>query len=217
MYKQLKFSFIIIIFITILISGCTKANPAEEIYNHLEKAVSLEIVFEDKQKPLSEAENEEYELYEKILSIADLEEIQLLATKAKEIANSRKEMITEEKDSIEKSYNEFVLTKPIIETIDDESLAKTAQQLVEAMENRYNTYKKLHEEYLTAITLDLELYELIQKDDLMIEQLELKHEEVNQQYEIVNGLKEEFNQYTIQYNDLKKSFYELAELEVVYK
>ncbi|UTW69136.1 YkyA family protein [Anaerobacillus sp. HL2] len=40
---------------------------------------------------------------------------------------------------------------------------------------------------------------------------------VNSQYEIVNNLKDQFNQYTIQYNDLKKSFYEIAELEVVYK
>ncbi|UTW70961.1 hypothetical protein KHA80_18800 [Anaerobacillus sp. HL2] len=31
------------------------------------------------------------------------------------------------------------------------------------MENRYNIYTKLYEEYLVAITSDIELYDLIQK------------------------------------------------------
>ncbi|UTW69135.1 hypothetical protein KHA80_18795 [Anaerobacillus sp. HL2] len=52
MYKHMKINFTMILLFVILVSGCAKVDPAEEIYNHLEKAVSLEAVFEKQQKPL---------------------------------------------------------------------------------------------------------------------------------------------------------------------
>lgn len=212
-FKKLKFAVILIL---ILVVGCTKVNPAEDIYHHLEKAVSLEAAFEQQQEPLSKAENDEYELYDQILGLADLEEIKVLAAKAEELAVSRKSMIETERDSIDDAFQEFLQITPIIEKIEKEELLKIANELVAIMDKRYQTYMELYNEYKIAIDLDLELYQLIQKEDLTIDELEAQHEKVNSSYEIVNGFKDQFNQYTIQYNDLKRNFYDLADLEVVY-
>lgn len=212
-FKKLKFAVILIL---ILVVGCTKVNPAEDIYHHLEKAVSLEAAFEQQQEPLSKAENDEYELYDQILGLADLEEIKVLAAKAEELAVSRKSMIETERDSIDEAFQEFSQITPIIETIENEELLKIANELVAIMDKRYKTYMELYNEYKIAIDLDLELYQLIQKEDLTIDELEAQHEKVNSSYEMVNGFKDQFNQYTIQYNDLKRNFYDLADLEVVY-
>ncbi|QOY34305.1 YkyA family protein [Anaerobacillus isosaccharinicus] len=212
-FKKLKF---VVILILILVVGCTKVNPAEDIYHHLEKAVSLEAAFEQQQEPLSKAENDEYELYDQILGLADLEEIKVLAVKAEELAVSRKSMIETERDSIDEAFQEFSQITPIIETIENEELLKIANELVAIMDKRYQTYMELYNEYKVAIDLDLELYKLIQKEDLTIDELEAQHEKVNSSYEMVNGFKDQFNQYTIQYNDLKRNFYDLADLEVVY-
>lgn len=212
-FKKLKF---VVILILILVVGCTKVNPAEDIYHHLEKAVSLEAAFEQQQEPLSKAENDEYELYDQILGLADLEEIKVLAVKAEELAVSRKSMIETERDSIDEAFQEFSQITPIIETIENEELLKIANELVAIMDKRYQTYMELYNEYKIAIDLDLELYKLIQKEDLTIDELEAQHEKVNSSYEMVNGFKDQFNQYTIQYNDLKRNFYDLADLEVVY-
>lgn len=200
----------------VIITGCTKANPAEDIYHHLEKAVSLEAVFEQQQEPLSKAENEEYEIYEKILSLTEIEEISDLALEAKQIAASRKEMIEKERESIQAAYDEFVLIQPIIDTIEADDLRKISDELVVAMDERYEKYLTLHNEYKEAIDLDLQLYELVSKEDLTIEELEEGHEKVNASYEEINKLKEQFNQFTVQYNDLKRKFYEVGEIDVVY-
>ncbi len=206
----------ILIMVLLLISGCSKVNPAEDMYHHLEKAVSLEGVFEEQQEPLSRAESDEYELYDRILTLADLEEIQTLAAEAIDLANSRTEMIEKERASIEEAYQEFTQILPIIETIENIDLLNSANELVSVMEKRFNTYMALYNEYKHAIDLDIELYQLVQKEDLTIDDLEAQHEKVNISYEAVNSLKDQFNTFTIQYNELKRSFYELAELEVVY-
>lgn len=212
--KLITFS---LIFVLIAVAtGCTKTDPAEEIYRHLEKAVTLEGGFEQQQKPLSDAENEEYELYEQILSLSDLEEIQSLAAQAEESATLRKSMLEKEFESINQAYDEFNLIKPLVETIESEEIQNQANQLLETMQQRYDTYLELYNEYKVAISLDIELYQLVQKEDLTIEELEEQHEKVNGVYEVVNGLKDQFNEYTIKYNEEKRAFYELAQLEVVY-
>ncbi|OIJ13316.1 hypothetical protein BKP37_12520 [Anaerobacillus alkalilacustris] len=213
--KKLKNVFIFGLLL-LFVSGCAKSNPGEEIYDHLERAVSLELVFEEQQVPLSKVENEEYELYNEILNLANIEEIEPLAKKAKEFADSRKEMVDIEKASIEEAYEEFSLIKPIIETIEDEEQVNSANGLVNVMDSRYNTYMKLYGEYNRAIAYDLELYELIIKEDLTIDELEVQHEKVNGSYQKVNEYKDLFNQYTNEYNELKKKFYELVNLEVTY-
>ncbi|WP_161568300.1 YkyA family protein [Anaerobacillus alkaliphilus] len=217
MIKRKNTGVTLLLILIFLISGCTKVNPAEDIYHHLEKAVSLEAAFEEQQEPLSKAENEEYELYDEILTLANLEEIQTLANQAEQIALSRKEMIEKEKASIEEAYSEFTQVHPIIETIENEELSRSATELVTVMEKRYKTYTELYNEYRNAIDLDIELYQLVQKEDLTIDELEAQHDKVNSSYEAVNKLKDQFNTYTIKYNELKRSFYELAELEVVYQ
>lgn len=214
----MKKSIMVILFFALFMVGCSsKVNPAEEIYHHLEAAVNLEAQFEQQQELLSNAELKEYELYEEILNLADLEEIKFLANEAKQIALTRKEMIEKEKQSIVEAYEEFTQVTPIIETFEDENLKQLASELVTIMNERYETYLTLFKEYKEAIDLDIELYVLVQKEDLTIDELEAQHEKVNASYERVNHYKEQFNLFTVQYNDLKRNFYQTADLEVVYR
>jgi hypothetical protein len=212
--KKIKSHLILVLLVVAV--GCAKTNPAEEVYYHLEKAVSLESPFEEQQEPLSKAEIEEYELYDQILELSDLDEIKTLASNAEELANSRISMIELEKESIDEAYEEYKKIKAVIETFKDEDLKKLANQLVTVMDSRYETYIELYREYKEAITLDLELYQLIQKEDLTIDELEAQHDKVNISYERVNQYKDKFNEYTIQYNEIKREFYDFAELDVVY-
>ncbi|WNF35617.1 YkyA family protein [Bacillaceae bacterium IKA-2] len=216
MFSEKKISFMMMMIFIVIITGCTKVNPAEDIYHHLEKAVSLEVVFEQQQEPLSKAEIEEYEIYDKILLLTEIEEIIELALEAKQLAALRYEMIEKERESIQSAYDEFSQIEPIIDSIEVDDLRIISDELVEAMDERYEKYMTLHNEYKDAIDLDLQLYELVGKEDLTIEELEVAHEKVNASYEKINNLKEEFNQFTVQYNDLKRQFYEIGELDVVY-
>ncbi|UOE93004.1 YkyA family protein [Alkalihalobacillus sp. LMS39] len=204
--------------ISLVMAACG-ANPAETMYDHLEEAVALEAGFESQQKPLVEAEQKEHEIYEQIieLGISELEEIIALSDQAIQIVDERQEMMNIEKESIEAGYEEFVKIEEQIEKLEEEEVKQSALELLTIMENRYNSYQALFAEYEKALNLDRELYEMLKQEDANIDELQEQIDQINASYEIVVTLKDEFNEYTEQYNEQKREFYEKAELDVEYE
>lgn len=202
-------------------TGCNLFGPSpeEQIYNHLEKAVSLEAGFKDQQTPLVTLEKKEQEIYDEItkLGMNDFDKIQSLSEKALESVNKRQELIANEKESIDAAQAEFEKIKPIIDEIEDEKLQSKANELYELMIKRYKTYDELYNNYKDAMLLDRELYKMFKNKDLTLEDLENKIKEINKGYEKVVEKNKEFNDLTTKYNELKKDFYKAAGLNVVYE
>nr|WP_285873886.1 YkyA family protein [Halalkalibacter oceani] len=198
-----------------LLSGCGE-KPTETVYQHLEAAVELEAPFEEQQEPLQAAEVKENELFEDIiaLGISDMEKITELADEALASIDSRLAMIETEKESIERSYAEFELIKPVQDEMEDEQLSSLLEELIVAMDNRYEHYQKLYEAYVTAAKEDEALFTMLKQEDLTMEELQAQIDGVNASYEVVAKEKEQFNQYTDEYNEKKRLFYETADLEV---
>jgi predicted transcriptional regulator len=84
------------------------------------------------------------------------------------------------------------------------------------MQKRHDAYQNLYKAYDEALTLDAELYEMLQKEDLTEEQLQKQVESINKTYKEVTQANKEFNKYTEQYNKKKKEFYEALGIEVTY-
>lgn len=203
----------------LFLGGCGGANPAETIYQYLEKAVVLEEMFEEQQQPLIEAEQKEHELYEEIISLgmSELEEIVTLSEQAIEIVDTRQSLIEQEKMSIEAGYNEFEKIKEELDNIREENVRDVAEKMIVEMEGRYAAYQSLHESYSSALVLDRELYEMLQQEDLSIDELQEQIDKINEAYELVMTYKEEFNEKTENYNELKRSFYQEAQLDVTFR
>jgi hypothetical protein len=210
----------ITIFLIMLLAGCNSGPlPEEQIYVHLEQAVKLETEFEKQQEPMTILEQKEKELYNQIidLGLKELEKIKQLSSQATQIVDERKAMLDQEFESIKQSKAEFDKINEIVTQIESEELKGEAEELIQKMEERYKTYEELYTAYTASISLDKELYELFQQDDLKLEVLEGKINEINKSYEQVIQLNESFNSITSNYNNQKKSFYETAELEVTYE
>ncbi|WP_209123690.1 YkyA family protein [Alkalihalobacillus sp. BA299] len=205
--------------VMVLFLGACGSKPAENMYTHLEKAVVLEEVFEQQQEPLVAAEKKEHEIYEQIikLGMSEFEEIVELSNQAISIVQERRELIDKEKMSIEAGYEEFIKIEPEIENIKEEEIKDHSIKLMETMEDRINSYHVLYDEYEKALNLDEELYIMLQKEDLTIDELQEKIDQINEAYEVVMKAKDEFNEYTEAYNKLKKEFYILAELDVTFE
>nr|WP_285890175.1 YkyA family protein [Halalkalibacter oceani] len=201
-----------------LLSGCGE-EPAETVYQHLEAAVELEQPFEEQQEPLQAAELKENELFEQIIALGvnDMEEISELADEALASIASRLAMIETEKESIERSYAEFELIKPAEDEVEDEQLRSLLAELIAAMDKRYEHYQKLYEAYVTAAKEDEALFTMLKQEELTMEELQAQIDTVNASYEVVSKEKEQFNQYTDEYNEKKRLFYETAELEVQFE
>src|SRR5690606_10297131 len=91
------------------------------------------------------------------------------------------------------------------------------EDMYKTMSNRYDAYYKLNDAYLASLHLETELYEMLQMEDLNQEKLTNHIEKINKSYEEVLTVNEQFNEFTIEYNELKKEFYELAEFDVTYE
>lgn len=206
----------VLFFFSVLLTGCLfeKENPVLSMYEHLEEAVQIERSVEELQLPLTEAEEKEMEYYSTMTELADLEELENVANQAIQSAEKRMELINEEKEKISQSYDEFQLAIPYIENIEMEDVKEKAETLVEIMEERYDTYEELHQHYIDSIEKDIELYEMIYKEDVTVEQLEEQLTLINELYNEINERNERFNDLTAKYNEMKKSFYEIAELNV---
>ncbi|WP_245807728.1 YkyA family protein [Halobacillus massiliensis] len=201
-----------------LLAACS-GEPKEQMYDHLEEAVNLEETFREQQQPLQELEAEEEKIYNQIVELTSEEQkkINEMSEEALSIINERKDLLAEEKESIDEAKEEFDKAEGAADDLESEEAQKSADQLIEKMDQRYESYQELYDNYQTALNLDKELYEMFQNEDLTKDQLQGKVEEINESYTAIMEANEKFNQYTTEYNDLKKEFYEKAELDVTYE
>ncbi|WP_430786220.1 YkyA family protein [Virgibacillus flavescens] len=212
---------VILLFIAVisLLSACSGGSTSEKIYNHLEKAVTLEEAFEKQQEEIVKLEKKEQKLYSQIidLSMEEFDKIKSVSQDAIDTIEKRKELISLEKESIDASKKEFEEVKDLVGELEDEKAKEKANKMYDVMMNRYEAYSKLNQAYTQTLDLEKELYTLLQKEDLKQETLTAHIEKINQNYNEVLDANENFNSYTEKYNQMKKEFYEAADLKVKYE
>ncbi|MFD2043955.1 YkyA family protein [Ornithinibacillus salinisoli] len=189
-----------------------------QIYNHLEEAVSLEKGFEDQQTAINNLEKKEQEIYEKIIELGmdDFDTIKELSVEATTVIDERADKIEIEKNSIDESRVEFEKAESLINEIDDETVKDKAENMYEVMMERYDAYGILYEAYINSLNLERELYEMLQKDEMDQETLTAHIDKINESYQVVIEANETFNTYTSDYNQLKKEYYDVADINVTY-
>jgi len=200
-----------------VLTACFGEQPAELMYDHLEESVQIEKEIEVKQEPLTNAENDEVDLYEEMLTLSSVEEIEPLAIEAIASAEERRKIMEEEKSLIEESYSIFQEAEQHIEDFDEEKVVQAANELVETMNERYDVYQELYEEYIHSIDQDIRLYEMAKDEEVDVEELQDQHNATNESYNQINELNQQFNQLTNEYNEAKIHFYETSELDVVFE
>lgn len=115
--RPLLLSLLIVVNLIIL-SGCLnqKTTP-EKMYEVMEEVVLEESTFEDQQSPLVQAEKEEKQLYDKIISLGmkEYEQIVKLSDEALLLVEKRKTLMASETTSIKQSEEQFKKLLPYIE------------------------------------------------------------------------------------------------------
>ena len=199
------------------LTGClNNSSPEEKIYDTLEEVASLEKDFKEQQEPLQKLEEEDNEIYGKIIQLGmkELEEIQALSNDAIEGIEERKELMEKEKAAINKAKERFKDIDGQIKELEDTSLQTEANNLKEIMTNRFDAYDELYNNYTTSLEQETKLYELFKEKDAEKEDLEAKIEEINKTYNSLMDSNKRFNELTNEYNEEKIAFYKNAKLDV---
>lgn len=211
---------ILIIFIGLIaiLSACGQSTK-EKIHNHFEEAVSLEEGFEKQQKQITDLEKQEQELYGKIIDLGmeDFDQIQDLSQQAIKVIDQRSENLKLEKESIDASKEAFNKTEKLIGELNEDKVKVKANKLYKVMNDRYSAYDNLHKAYTKSLKLEKEMYTMLQKEEIEQEELTDQITSINESYELVLDANDQFNEDTNDYNELKKEFYKIAEINVSYE
>nr|WP_276532092.1 YkyA family protein [Heyndrickxia oleronia] len=198
-----------------MLTGC-KVVPEEKIYDIMEQTVVKEKDFEKQQKPLTELESKEKKIFEEIMDLGmkDMEQMTKLANLALDNLKERKEKMELEQKSMIASKKEFSKIEDPIEKIESKQLKKEAQDLFQLMEKRYAFHDRLYEAYNKGIETNIQLYKLLMKKDVSMDDLENQIEITNKAYSEVLKMNEQFNEQTKKFNNEKKKFYKLAKINI---
>ncbi|MED4452704.1 YkyA family protein [Metabacillus fastidiosus] len=202
--------------VLIMLTGCFGPSPEEKIFDILEKSADKEEIFKEQQQPLADLEQKESKLYDEIVSLG-MEEHDKIVSKSKEalkLVGEREERLAKEHESMKASKEESGNLKTEIAAIEEDNVKKSAEKVRDVVEKRYASYEKIYKDYEKAITYDKELYTMLQKKDLKIEDLEAQINKNNEIYKQILTGNDEFNKLTEEYNDLKLKFYKAADIEV---
>lgn len=203
---------------TVVLIGCSGQSVAHDMYDHLEKTAELEQPFAEQQEDFANLENEEQDLYNQMIELSadEMDEINSLSEQALATIEERIELLTVEKESMEEAEAEFAKVKEIVGDLEEDQ-QESANALIETMDQRYDTYKQINDAYAAALDHNTTLYELMMDEDLTEEELKDQVDVVNQAYDEIISLNDEFNEYTDTYNEQKRAFYEATDLNVSFE
>ena len=215
----LKKTSLLLVGVVALLSACSGESVEEQIHTHLEETVTLEEGFKSQQGEITDLEKQEQEIYSQIIDLGmdDLDEITKLSQDALTIIDERKEELIIEKESIASAQEEFQSIEELIEGIEEEALKSKGKEMYETMMSRYAAYEELYAAYMDSLEFEKELYTMLQDEELEQEALNEHIAKINESYETILAANDQFNKHTIAYNELKKEFYEAADMNVSFE
>ncbi|MFB7121804.1 YkyA family protein [Bacillus tropicus] len=199
-----------------LLGGCLGAKPEEELYVAFEKAADQEKALSDDIKKLEQLETKEQELYNQIIQKGKENNEEAITQIEQAVANvnEREKVLNNEANVLEKAKKEATSVFNYINKIEDEKLQKQAKIVADAYENRYEAFLKMKESYKKSLIIERQLYEKLKDKETKLKEIGENVKDYNVLSEETLKEKEKFNQYTIEYNKEKLSFYKGAKIKI---
>ncbi|EMI9088435.1 YkyA family protein [Bacillus cereus group sp. RP37] len=199
-----------------LLTGCFGEKPEESLYTAFETAATQEKSLVDEAKKLEKLEKEGQELYSQILQEGKDHNDAVMKKIEQATANvdDREKVLKNEKEMLEKAHKETKSVQGNIEKLEDKKLQKQAKAVEELYKNRYDAFQKMNENYTKALATEKELYEKLKVKETKLKEIGEKVKAVNELTVGTQKSKEQFNNFTKEYNDSKLAFYKDAEIKI---
>ena len=199
-----------------LLTGCFGEKPEESLYTAFETAATQEKSLVDEAKKLEKLEKEGQELYSQILQEGKDHNDAVMKKIEQATANvdDREKVLKNEKEMLEKAHKETKSVQGNIEKLEDKKLQKQAKAVEELYKNRYDAFQKMNENYTKALATEKELYEKLKVKETKLKEIGEKVKAVNESTVEAQKSKEQFNNFTKEYNDSKLAFYKDAEIKI---
>ncbi|MBB4824082.1 chromosome segregation ATPase [Sporosarcina luteola] len=192
-----------------LLAGCSFGGGLEKKLSDTMTSLSdSEKTYQETQSELTKLEEKEQVLFTSTMELTK-EDSDKVKGNVKELISSvdnRMKLFDKELDSIRSAKDTAGKLKDLIGKADGKEKEKM-ERLQELLGKRYDLHSSFAEEYKSLATKQKEFYEMLGQENIEIDQLKAKVEEINDSNSKVKVAIESFNQTTKEVNTLKDELF----------
>lgn len=196
---------------SLILSACSIGVTTEEkLSETLATIYEEEQGYRDAQQQLAVLEKKEQSTFNSSMELTQ-EQQQEVSIKVEELKSSLMERLTllnEENESIESALASLSSFDSLIDDVKEEEIKTSLIDLKSLIETRYQAHDVVSKEYQKLTDLQTVLYDMLVDEETEQAQLQEQVLKVNEQNDIVQSSINEFNEATIELNELKVSIYD---------
>lgn len=196
----------------LLLTGCTFGDSTEQQLSEVLQAMhDAEEGYRSVQGDLNSIEQSEYKLFEEILALEQQQQdvLQEKVTELNDLADERKELLATEKASMEEAYEAKDFSQLEIE----EEHQTYIDDISAAYDTRYASYGEVYSNYEELLEIQSSLYSEMIKEDVSIDVIREKIQQVNAQNEKVQQTVSAMNTATEEFNSVTEKVFEALRSE----
>ena len=209
--KRLR-TFAIFFSIAVFLTGCgSDEKHAADIHKTMDESAQFENDFYVNLTNLSQTRQNAQLIYLDLikLDINDQDIIKQKIDKAKIYSQKQQQLLEEAEENFEKAYMKSASIDEKIKKIKDKNQKKQAEKLITIMKERKRLIDSFFEHYDKNLTLHNSFYRQLEDEKYSLVNLNEQINEINKLSEDMGEIIEQFNQYTKQYVEVEKDFYEM--------
>ena len=195
--------------VMLIVSGCSIGVSIErQLSDTLTKMNDIESTYRSAQSKLTELEQTEQKTFTETMELTK-EDVDQLRSKVDELKKLNEERLAN-LDEEESAMNEAKTHIKELEGIKDkasESEKKSIDELTDTVSHRYELHAVFINEYKKLTSIQKEFYDMLPKEDVQLDELKNKVEEVNTQNEVVKEAITKFNESTKKVNEVKDNVF----------
>jgi hypothetical protein len=199
------------IVVLLLLTGCSHLIDKQEVLSAFQKMTAYEKDAIEEQKKLTEFEQKQNAIYAHMMSYGfkHFTKVAQLAKEALMNIEEREKYVAREYKAMHSAKRQLNMAKRKTNGLHDEQVKQQINQFIEVAEQRYETYDRLYAEYKEMLALEKELYILLQNKDVTAERFQRQIDRINERYQNIIDINEQFNAYTKEYNREKKQLFHM--------
>lgn len=213
--KKLLITSAVVLSLTTALTGC--GTPAQQhLFEAFEKTASAEQNVPTAFDQLKQLEQKDQTAYDNILSKGDQDSanVQTLITNTAASLAERQTALDDVKQQLDTAKTQLDDSVKLLDKLKDDSLKQQAEKVVTSYTKRYEVYQTLYTRYGDWLKAEQAVYDTLKAEETQLKEIQTAVANRNQVFQEVEELKEQFNQYTVEFNQAKQAFYTAAGIEV---
>ncbi|MDN4608970.1 YkyA family protein [Sporosarcina highlanderae] len=195
------------------LSGCSiGASTEKQLSDTLSKMNDSETEYRNTQSKMTEMELTEQKTFEETMELTkeDIDKLRSNVTELEKLIDERLSQLEKEEASMKEAQG-FIKELDTISEKASESEKSEIGKLKASIQKRYDLHRSFVDEYKKLASIQKEFYSILSKEDVKLEDLRQKVEEVNEQNAIVKTAIVDFNEATKEVNSIKDDVFSSLE------